>query len=195
MTKATRETLFTLAYLVLGLAASAASGYFTVGKVMFSHLNVLLGFLIIGFSGSLVYAAVRLRGIGYALLMVVLMFFGRLALTPPLSAGSAINAALWAVPVGAAFLSSAYAFKALKRIPIGKFVLMAILVGLALGFGTVLILLHAHNPLLPATILRQAVGGLKMGALVGLAMEIVDFFGRRRSRNEEEDISVQEIRL
>lgn len=185
MTKNSRETLLTILYILFGLAGTVLAGYFVVGKVMFSHGSILVRFIIVGFSGALVYAAARLRGLGYCILMIVIMFMGQLALNPPLSASAAIMAALWALPVGLAFTASGFIFKSLHRIPVGKFVLMALLVAAGYAIGMVAYLTRIHAPVAAASVLRQMVAGLKVGGLMGFGMEIVDLLGTRLKASEE----------
>jgi len=184
MTKATRETLLTFFYLALGIAGAAVAGYLILGKYLTRDPNLLLRFVIVGFSGSLIYAAVQLRGLGFAVLMVALFFFGQLALTPPLSANSAITAAIWTLPIGALFLASAYLFKALRRVPIGRFLLMALLVAIGYGLATVIYLLKSHAPIAFAPVYRQAFAGFRVGGLVGLGMELVELMTRGRVWHE-----------
>ncbi len=178
MKKNTRETLLTILYILLGIGAAVLAGYWVIGRPFFRHGSILVRFLVVGFSGSLVYAAARLRGLGYCVMMIVLMFLGQVALDPPLRAESAIIAALWALPVGIAFTASGFTFKSLERIPIGKFIIMALFVGLGYGIGMVAFLTKAHAALHLAPVLRQTVAGLKVGALMGLGMEIVDLVGK-----------------
>lgn len=186
MTKATRETFLTLLYLVFGIAGAAFAGHLILGKHLFRDPNVLLRFVIVGFSGSLIYAAARLRGGGFAVLMVVLFFFGQLALTPPLTANSAITAAIWTLPIGALFMVSAYLFRALRVVPVGRFLLMALLVGAGYGLATVIFYLKSHAPLAFAAVFRQAFAGFRVGGLVGLGMELVELVTRGRVWHEPE---------
>jgi len=185
MKKNTRETLLTVLYILLGIGGAILAGYWVVGRAVFSHGSIFVRFLVVGFSGSLVYAAARLRGLGYCIIMVVLMFFGQVALNPPLRADSAIVAALWALPVGIAFTASGFVFKSLERIPVGKLLLMALFVGLGYGIGMVAFLMRAHAPLNLAPVLRQTVAGLKVGGLMGLGMELVDLLGKALKGQEQ----------
>ncbi len=179
MTSSTRESILTVLYIIFGLAASALAGHLVVGKAVFKHSSILLRFLMVGFSGSLIYAAARLKGPGYAILMIGLMFLGQVALNPPLRAATALNAAIWAGPVGIAFLAASYSFKSMRKIPFGKFILMGILVGIGYGLAAALFLLKSGQPLIIQVILRQVVAGLKLGGLMGFGMEIVDLIGTR----------------
>ncbi|OYD14960.1 hypothetical protein CH330_06955 [candidate division WOR-3 bacterium JGI_Cruoil_03_51_56] len=180
MTKATRESVLTLLYIIFGLGGALLAGYVILGSKLFQTTNrQLFGFLVIGFSGSLVYAAIRLKGFGYGLLMIILMFFGQLALNPPLCGSSAINAAIWALPVGLAFTASAYLFKSLNRIPFGKFLIMAFFIGLGYSIAVVFFKLRFHSPLEPHEILSFGLAGLKVGGFIGIGMEIVDLIGTR----------------
>jgi len=183
MTKNSRETLLTVLYILFGIGGAILAGYWVVGRPMFSHGSIFVRYLVVGFSGALVYAAARLRGLGYCIVMIVLMFLGQVALDPPLRAESAIIAALWALPVGIAFTAAGFVFRALERIPVGKLLIMALFVGLGYGIGMVAFLMKAHAPLHPAPVIRQATAGLKVGALMGFGMELVDLLGKAlRSR-------------
>jgi len=178
MTKNSKETVLTAGYILLGLAGAVLAGYLTVGGVVFSHGSILLRYAVVGFSGALVYAAARLRGFGFCILMIVLMFFGQVAMNPPLRASSAVIAALWALPVGIAFTASGFIFKALRRYPIGKFILMGLLVGIGYAIGMVAYLLKVNAPVAMASVMKQAVAGIKVGALMGFGMEMVDLLGK-----------------
>jgi len=186
MSQNTRETILTVFYIAFGLAGAVLAGYWIVGKVVFGNGSILVRYIVVGLSGALVYAAARLKGLGYCILMIVLMFLGQVALTPPLSAGSALMAALWALPVGVAFTVAGFSFKSLSRVPVGKFLLMALLVGVGYGIGMVAYLWRVRAPIDAAPVLRQLVAGLKVGGLMGVGMELVDLLGLAlRPRSEE----------
>ncbi len=186
MTKATRETLLTILYLFFGLAGATLAGYLTIGHHLFKDPNILFRFAVVGFSGSLIYSSIRLRGLGFAVLMILLFFFGQLSLTPPLTGRSAVNAALWTLPIGILFAVAAYIFGKLRRVPIGRFLIMALLAGAGYGAATVVFLLKDHSPILFRTVFGQAYAGLKVGGLVGIGIEIVELLTRGRAWHEPE---------
>jgi hypothetical protein len=180
MTRNSQETLLTIGYIVMGLAGAVLAGYLSAGNRFFHMPRQLIGFLVVGFSGGLIYASVRLRGLGTALLMVALLYFVQLASAPPIRPASAVSAAVLALPVGTAFVISAYLFKTLARVPLGRFIVMALVVGLGYGLMIAIFLLRAQQPLVAGLIARQALLGAELGGAVGLGLELVDLIGGRR---------------
>ena len=117
MSKNTRETLFTVAYIVLGLAGALLAGWLTARGRFFTTPRPLIDFVVIGFFGSLAYAVIQMRGGGYAILLLVLMYLVQLAMAGPiraLRAGAFISAAL-ILPVSFALIGSAFAMKKFSR--------------------------------------------------------------------------------
>lgn len=184
MNKSTRETLWTFGYITLGIVAGWLTWFLLPGR-KFGSVPPLLPFLILGFAGALIYAALRLRGVFYALMMVVLLFFLQLALTPPLRAESAIRAALWATPIGLSFLFAGVIFRALPRIPVGKFLLMALLVGTAHLVVVVLFRLRAGESPNRSLLIWQFLVGALIGAIFGILVEILEIVFRFRKQQEE----------
>jgi len=180
MTKNSRETLLTFGYIIMGLAGAVLAGCLSAGNRFFHPPRQFVGFLVVGFSGGLIYASVRLRGLGMSLLLVVLLYFIQLASTPPIRPASAVGAAIFALPVGTAFVVSAYLFKALARVPLGRFIVMALVVGLGYGLMIAIFLLKAQQPLVTRLIARQLLLGAKLGGAVGLGLELVDLLGGRK---------------
>lgn len=179
MSKATRESLFTLAYVVVGTAAAMAVGYFTFREQFFNNSRQVLPFLVIGLTGSLTYAIVQMRGAGLAILMILLLLLTEVALVPPLRASSLAAAAIFALPVGFAFLAGAYAQKSLARFKIGRFVVMGAIVAAGYGLMMLLWLLRSPVGIQGKLVLRQAFVGLELGAAMGLGFELVDLVGPR----------------
>jgi hypothetical protein len=179
VTKSTRETLFTAAYLVVGVAAAIVVGYLTY-KQRFSHYpQPLLPILVAGISGALLYAAVQMRGFGVTLLMLVMLYLAHVAMAPPIRVSSLVGAAIFYLPVGTSMIVSSYVMKRLQRVKFGKFLLMAIIVGLGYAVMVVLFLLRSHADVRPGLIADQAFLGAKLGAGLGIAFELVDFLGPR----------------
>lgn len=179
MSKAARESLFTIAYLVVGLAASIAVGYFTFRQQFFQLPRPMLPFLVIGATGALIYATVQMRGAGLAILMVVLLYLAQVAMTPPIRAATLAAGAIFAIPVGFAFLAGSYVQKALSRFRIGRFVVMGVIVAVGYGLMMVLFLIRTHLDLQVKLVFRQALVGLKLGAAMGFGFELVDLIGPR----------------
>jgi hypothetical protein len=189
MTQNTRETLLTLGYIVAGLAGALLAGWMSAGTKFFHFSKASSLFLIVGFSAGLMYASARLRGPFSASLMVVLLYFIYIAASPPVRPSSVSSAAIFVVPVGLALLLSAYVLKALRRVPIGRFILMAVIVGLGYAVMLSVFLLRAHQHLAPNLILRQALLGVRLGGAVGLGLEIVDLVGRRNWPKPDPDLA------
>ncbi len=184
MSKATRETLWTLIYIIAGII----TGWLTwriAGKILFRSSPKLLPFLILGFAGALIYASVRLRGLGYALIMVILFFFLQLALTPPLRTEAVIRAGIWAGPVGLSFIFSGYIFKSLSRLMLGKFILMAILVGLAQALVAAVFRIRANEAITRSLLLWQIVLGGILGGFLGLFIELFELIPLTKSKEKE----------
>jgi len=162
------------------MVAAILAGYWVIGPVVFKNFQALSRFLIVGFSGSLIYASIRFKGWGYAVILIVLMFLTQVALDPPIRTSKLITAAIWSLPAGLAFTAAAYWFRPLYKVPVGKFLLLAVLLAAAYGFSTIIYMVRIHAPVQFPPILRQLVAGLKTGALIGLAMELVDFLNPYR---------------
>ncbi len=172
MTRATKETLWTLAYITTGLLSGVLT--WLIISARSPHRLAILPFIVLGLAGGLIYAAVRLRGLGYSILMVILLFFLQLALNPPVRALSAIRAAFWAVPIGTAFLLSSYIFKYLTRIPLGKFLLMAVIIGTAHWLVVFLFQLRLVDSLPRTIFFSQLMVGALFGAMMGLIIEVLE---------------------
>jgi hypothetical protein len=67
----------------------------------------------------------------------------------------------------------------LRSVPVGKFILMAVFVGMGYAVGMVAYLGKIHAPVAFAPVMRQLVAGVKVGALMGFGMELVDLVGAR----------------
>jgi hypothetical protein len=185
VSKATRESLFTVAYVVVGLVAVIAVGYLTLGYQFFQftrpdgHPGPMLPFLVVGLTGSLIYAIVQMRGAGLAILMILLLFLTQVAMTPPIRPNKLVAAALYSLPIGFALLTGAYVQKALTRFKIGRFTVMGVIV--AAGYGLMMLLWLVRSPvgIQGKLVLRQALVGLELGAAMGLGFELVDLIGPR----------------
>ena len=179
MTKATRESLFTFAYVVVGLIAVVVVGYISFRHRFFHFPRPMLPFLVVGLTGAIIYATVQMRGAGLAILMIVLLFLTQVAMAPPIRATTLAAAAIFALPVGFALLAGAYAQKALARFRIGRFVVMGAIVAVGYGLMMLLFLIRSHFDVRMDLVLGQAFMGLKLGAAMGLGFELVDLIGPR----------------
>ena len=179
MSKATRESLFTVAYVVIGLIAVVVVGCLTFRHRFFHLPRPLLPFLVVGLTGGLIYAVVQMRGAGLAILMIVLLYLAQVAMSPPVRPATLATAAIFALPVGFALLAGAYVQKALTRFRIGRFVVMGAIVALGYGLMMVLFLVRTHVDIRMGLVFRQAFIGLKLGAAMGLGFELVDLVGPR----------------
>ena len=180
MSRATRESLFTLAYVVVGLIAVIAVGYHTFKRGFFHFPRPMLSFLTVGLAASIIYATVQMRGVGLAIFMVVLLWLTQVAMVPPIRAASLGAAAIFAIPVGFSLVAGAYVQKALgRRFKIGRFVVMGLIV--AAGYATMMLLwlIQSHVAIQGKLLYRQALVGLELGAAMGLGFELVDLIGPR----------------
>ncbi len=180
MSKATRESLFTVAYVVVGLIAAIIVGYLTLQKRLFHFPLPMLPFLAVGLTGALVYALVQMRRAGLAILMILLLFLMQAAMVPPIRPASLAAAAMFAIPVGFALLGGAYAQKSLARLKVGRFIVMGIIVAAGYGVMMLLWLIRSHTDVRMDLVFRQALVGLELGAAMGLGFELVDLVGPRR---------------
>lgn len=185
MTTNTRETVFTIACIVLALAASVVAGWLTSGSRFFNTPRQIIDFLVVGFGAALIYATMARRGFGTALLMFVLFYLIRVAMFPPIRATTAIGAAIYTVPVGSAFLVSSALFRALRRIPIGKFILMGLLVGAGYAVMFVIYWRYLQRDFIARAMWLQALVGLRLGGIIGFGFELVELPGRIFPRREE----------
>ena len=193
MSKATRESLFTVAYVVIGLIAVVIVGYLTLGHTFFQltkpdgRPGPMLPFLVLGLTGSLIYATVQMRGAGLAILMIVLLYLTQVAMTPPIRANSLAAAAIFSLPVGFALLAGAYLQKSLARFKFGRFVVMGLVVSAGYALMMVLFLIRSHVDIQGKWVLLQALVGLELGAAMGLGFELVDLIGPRPKRKPDHD--------
>jgi hypothetical protein len=179
VSKATRESLFTIAYVAVGLMAVVIVGYLSFRHRFFQLPRPMLPFLVVGLTGALIYAVVQMRGAGLAILMILLLLLIQVAMTPPIRPASLAAAAIFALPVGFAFLAGAYAQKALARFRIGRFIVMGAIVAVGYGLMMVLFLIRSRFDIRMGLIFSQAFMGLKLGAAMGLGFELVDLVGPR----------------
>jgi hypothetical protein len=185
VSKTNRETLFTIAYIVVGLIAVIAVGYLTFRHRFFrlppsGLLPIpMRDCLIVGLFGSLIYASVQMRGAGLAILMIVLLFLTEVAIRPPIRPNSLMAAALYALPVGFALMMAAYAQKSLARFKLGRFLIMGLIVGAGYALMILLFLIKSHVEIRLGTIGNQAFMGAKLGAAMGLGFELIDLIGPR----------------
>jgi len=179
VSKATRESLFTVAYVAVGLIAVVIVGYLSLRDRFFHFPRPALPFLVVGLTGSLIYAVVQMRGAGLAILTIVLFYLTQVAMTPPIRPNSLAAAAIFSLPVGFALLAGAYAQKSLARLKIGRFVVMGLIVAAGYALMMVLFLMRSHIDIHLGTVAMQAFVGLKLGAAMGLGFELVDLIGPR----------------
>ncbi|MEO0071364.1 MAG: hypothetical protein ABIK39_04700 [candidate division WOR-3 bacterium] len=180
MKKSTWETLWTMIYIVAGLTGGWLTWFFLPGRKMAQLPPKLLPFLILGLAGALIYAAVRLRGLGYAILMVILLFFLQMALTPPLRKEAAIRAGIWAAPFGVGFIATGYLFRLLRRVPLGKFILMGIMAGLAQAVAAAVFRIRAGETVSKVLLLWQVTIGGMLGIFLGILIEIFELLPIRK---------------
>jgi hypothetical protein len=179
VSKPTRESISTIAYVAVGIVAGIVVGCLVSGKRFFHFPRPMLPFLVVGLTGALMYATVRLRRAGLAILMIVLLFLTQVAMTPPLRASSLAAGAIFAIPVGFALLAGSYAQQALARFKVGRFIVMGMIVAAGYGLMMVLFLVQSHTDIRVDWLRAQALVGLELGAVMGLGFELVDLFGPR----------------
>lgn len=180
-----RDTLLFIAYLAAGLAAAALAGWLTLGDIVFRHSALLLRYLAVGFSGALIYVAVRTRGLFLALLMILTLLAGNILLSDAWTGRMLAEAGIWAVLAGAAYLAAAFLFRALRRLVVGKFIFTAAFLATAYAIGSILILALRGRPLDTAVVIGPAYAGLRLGALSGFLFEVVDFIGVKLAERDE----------
>jgi hypothetical protein len=179
VTKLTRESAPTIAYVAVGVIAGIIVGCLTFGQRFFHFPRPMLPFLVVGLTGALMYATVQLRRAGLAILMILLLYLTQVAMSPPIRAASLTAGAIFAIPVGFALLAASYAQKALARFKIGRFIAMGAIVAVGYGLMMVLFLVQSHTDVRMAWVRMQALVGLELGAAMGLGFELVDLLGPR----------------
>jgi len=187
VSKATRESLFTIAYVIVGLIATVAVGYLTFHHRFFHLPRPMLPFLVVGLTGALIYAIVQMRGAGLAILMILLLLLAQVAMTPPIRPAMLAAAAMFALPVGFALLAGAYVQKSLARFKIGRFIVMGAIVAVGYGLMMVLFLIQSRFDIRMELVLGQAFMGLKLGGAMGLGFELVDLIGPRPKQEYDYD--------
>jgi len=179
VSKLTRESISTIAYVAVGIIAGIVVGYVNFQRGFFHFPRPMLPFLVVGLTGGLMYATVQLRRAGLAILMIVLLYLTQLAMTPPIRASTLAASAIFALPVGFALLAGAHAQKALARLKIGRFIVMGAIVAVGYGLMMVLFLVRSHADVRMAWVRTQALVGFELGAAMGLGFELVDLLGPR----------------
>lgn len=179
MTKATRETLFTLGYIVAGLVGAGVVGYLMYHQRFFHLPRPMLPFIVVGLIGALIYSSVQMRGAAFALLMIALLFLIQLAMTPPIRPKSLAAAAIYALPVGFALMAAAYVQKSLTRLKFGRFIGMGLIVGVGYAVMMLVFLIWSHVEIRLGTVWNQAALGAEIGAAMGLGFELIDLIGPR----------------
>jgi lysylphosphatidylglycerol synthetase-like protein (DUF2156 family) len=187
VSKTTRETLFTIGYVAAGLIAVAAVGYLTFHKRFLHFPRPMLPFIVVGLIGALIYASVQMRGAGFVILMIALLFLAQVAMTPPIRPNSLMYAALYALPVGFALMAAAYVQKSLTRFKFGRFLVMGLIVGTGYALMILLFLIKSHVEIRFGTVLNQAFLGAKLGAAMGLGFELIDLIGPRPKHEPDYD--------
>ncbi|MBM3332601.1 hypothetical protein FJY68_12280 [candidate division WOR-3 bacterium] len=182
MSKAARESLFTVAYVVVGLIAVAIVGYLSFRRQFFHFPRPMLPFLVVGLTGALMYAIVPTRRAGLAILTIVLLLLAQVAMTPPVRPATLAAAAIFALPVGFALLAGAYVQRLLARLKFGRFVAMGAAVAVGYGLMMLLFLVRSRYDVRMGLIFSQAYVGLRLGAAMGLGFELVDLIGPRLKR-------------
>lgn len=184
LTRTTRELILIAAYVLAGTLGAGIAGLIGLGTTLFTDFYFLLNYLIVGFAGGLIYAALRLDSPLYAFTTVALLWLGFYAFNPPLTSGSMIDAAIRALATGGGLVALAFICRRLGRIPFGKFLLFGLILGLATGVGALLVLLRQGRAIELERVIRFTVTGLRVGALIGLGMEIIDFVHRLLMRRK-----------
>jgi hypothetical protein len=179
VSKQTRESISTIAYVTVGLIAAIVVGYVNFQRGFFRFPRPMLPFLVVGLTGALMYATVQLRRAGLAILMIVLLYLTQVAMMPPIRASSLAAGAIFAIPVGFALLAGSYAQKALTRFKIGRFIVMGAIVAVGYGLMMLLFLVRSHTDIRMVWVRTQALVGLELGAAMGLGFELVDLLGPR----------------
>lgn len=182
MRRTTRENLQSAAYILVGLAAALFVGYLLYRHRFFAWPRRWLPFLVVGLTGSFTYAAVQARKPRLAILMIALLYLAQVAITPPLRPTSLAGAAVYALPVGFALMAGAYAQRALGFIPLGRFVVMGLIVAAGYALMMALFFVWSRASVNLSTVWKQAWLGAKLGAAMGLGFELVHLAGRTRRR-------------
>jgi hypothetical protein len=177
VSRTTRETLFTIGYVAVGLIAVVAVGYLSHHRWFFHFPEPMLSFLILGLMGALIYASVQMRGAGYAVLVIALWCLVRAALNGDLLSLEA--PAMYALPVGFALMAAAYVQKSLSRLKFGRFISMGLIVGIGYALYILVYLIMGGGGIRLGTVWNQTFLGAKLGAAMGLGFELIDLIGSR----------------
>ncbi|MCX6841515.1 MAG: hypothetical protein NTX53_04420 [candidate division WOR-3 bacterium] len=175
MSRTTRGILFTIGYVVAGLIAVVVVGYLTYHKGFFHFPRPILSFLALGLMGALIYASVQMRGAGYAVLMIALLYMSQAAIYP--GSTSLVAAAVFALSVGSALMAGVYVQKSLASFRFGRFISMGLIVGA--GFALMALLFFIMSDVQLGTVWNQTFLGVKLGAAMGLGFELIDLIGPR----------------
>jgi hypothetical protein len=180
VSRTTREVLFTIGYVAVGLIAVVAVGCLTYHKRFFHFPEPMLSLLLLGLMGALIYASVQIRRAGFAVLMIAVSFLVRVALTP--RSFSLVAAAIYTLLVGFALMAAAYVQKSLTRFKFGRFISMGLIVGAGYALMTLLFINMWNIQSDLGTVWNQTFLGAKLGAAMGLGFELIDLIGPRRER-------------
>jgi hypothetical protein len=189
VSKTTRESLLTAAYLAVGVAG-ALGGWFLVCRVL-HYRPVALPIIVVGFFAGLVYATARLRGAGSSMLVLLLylpsslmvqMFAvsARSGRLPRVTIKSVLDAAIYALPIAAALLAAVLILKNVAKPKVGKCLLAGLLLAAAYAVQMSIFLIRSHMSLPADFLVNQALVGAGVGIGIGLGMELVDLLWSRQ---------------
>jgi len=172
-----RGILFTFGYVAVGLVAVAIVGCLTYRGQCFNFPEPALSLLLLGSMGALIYASVQMDVAAYAVLVIVLSFVARVALSP--RSYSLVAAAIYTLLVGFALVSAAYVQKSLTGFRFGRFISMGLILGVGYALMTIVLLMVWSRQIHVGTFWSQTFLGAKLGAAMGLGFELIDLIGPR----------------
>lgn len=173
----TRAVLFTVGYVIAGLVASAAVGFLSIHGAFLHSLDSALSFLVLGLMGGLIYASVQMGSAWYAVLVIASWCLVRAALNGDLFGIQ--GPAAYVLPVGFAFMVGTYVQKSLTRLKFGRFISMALIVGIGHALNMLALLLVGLGTTPLRLVWQQTFLGVELGAATGLGFELVDLIGPR----------------
>lgn len=190
ITKNNREMMRTFAHIVFGLAGTVLAGFFIYHeRTLYAPRPLLFPLLLFGLGGTLIYTMFRFRCYAYAIMIIIFMGLGRIVLCPDdiiksQLSGYFVSAAIYAIPIGTAFIISYVLYQRLERLKFGRCILMGIVIGIAYFIRSMasLFLEHASRNGNTGSILwNQTFIGIIMGVGIGLGLEVAEIFFKQKS--------------
>ena len=168
-----------LLYVIAGIAGSIIVGFISFGPRIFIYTLPAFHFILVGVAGAIIFAAVRFYNKWTAALAVLILAFILMVILKILRIPQFVFQIIWAIAAGYLIFAMACLYRTkLGKLPIGKFIIVGIALGIlyiALTYGRFMMLG------VPATYLSlkpSAIFGFLIGCGIGVGIEVGELLNR-----------------